>query len=533
MFRYMLPASAGIRHGLYGTAVTKREKMRTCWVVRPSPFTLVSGMFFRQLYDTALAQASYLIGCQATGEAIVIDPLRDIGPYISLAEAEGLRITHVSETHIHADFVSGSRELRAATGAQLFLSAEGGTDWQYAYASSDGAALVRDGSIISVGNIRLEVMHTPGHTPEHISFIVTDLPGAAGPMGILTGDFVFVGDVGRPDLLERAAGVGNTMVAGARTLFQSLARFRSLPDHLQVWPGHGAGSACGKALGAIPSSTVGYEKLANWGVAETDESLFVEMVLAGQPEPPRYFADMKRINREGPALLGNASVPELDAVSILTRVAGPVSRLDTWVIDLRPADVFAAAHVPGTLSVTYGRSFSTWLGSLVPIESEIILLSSAGPTPHTNLDAQRCTPDDIRLAVHDLTVIGFDNISGWASASDLLLSWQQRGNVPAAIPQISAAQLALDSLPTIDIRGRTDWDGGHLPHARHIPLGALPGLMEDLPEGPIVVQCHSGARSAVATSMLHRAGRTDAVNLTGGFLAWRAAGLAVSSTRTP
>ena len=223
--------------------------------------------------------------------------------YVDAAAAEGLRITQVTETHIHADFVSGARELAHLTGAQLLLSSEGGLDWQYAYAAEAGARLLKDGDRIAVGNIDLEVMHSPGHTPEHISFIVTDRPAAAGPWGILTGDFVFVGDVGRPDLLERAAGFAGTMETAARTLFRSLARFRALPDHLQVWPGHGAGSACGKALGAIPSSTVGYEKIGNWGVAEIDEEAFVRGVLDGQPEPPRYFAEMKRINKHGPRLL--------------------------------------------------------------------------------------------------------------------------------------------------------------------------------------------------------------------------------------
>src|SRR5262245_54783780 len=224
-------------------------------------------MFFKRFYDDMLAQASYMIGCQRTGEALVVDPNRDVGQYIAAARAEQLHITHVTETHLHADFVSGARELSARTGAQLLLSSEGGADWQYAFAADAKARLLRDGDAFTVGNIRVEVMHTPGHTPEHISFVVTDKSASRAPWGILTGDFVFVGDVGRPDLLERAVGYHNTMESGARALFRSLVRFRALPDHVQVWPGHGAGSACGKALGAIPSSTVGYEKLGNWALA--------------------------------------------------------------------------------------------------------------------------------------------------------------------------------------------------------------------------------------------------------------------------
>ncbi|MFY7923534.1 MAG: MBL fold metallo-hydrolase, partial [Gemmatimonas sp.] len=202
----------------------------------------------------------------------------------------------------------------------------------------------------------------PGHTPEHLSFVVTDTPRAAGPMGILTGDWVFVGDVGRPDLLEKAAKVANTMEAGARMLFGSLQRFRTLPDHWQVWPGHGAGSACGKALGAVPSSTVGYEKRANWGVGATSEAEFVTAVLEGQPEPPRYFAEMKRINRDGPAVLGALSpLPALTGLDVGNRVAA-----GAWPIDVRSAAAFAEGFLPGSLSVPYSNSFSTWVGSLVP-----------------------------------------------------------------------------------------------------------------------------------------------------------------------
>ena len=261
-------------------------------------------MLLKRIYDTKLAQASYLIGCAATGEAIVVDPNRDIDQYLRAAADEGLTIAVVTETHIHADFVSGSRELVERTGAQLLLSDEGDADWKYAFASAASATLLHDGDSFMVGNLKFEVMHTPGHTPEHLTFLVTDTPATDRPMGAITGDFIFVGDVGRPDLLERAAKMQGTMEASARTLFRSLQRFKQFPDHLQIWPGHGAGSACGKALGAVPSSTLGYERFANWGLATTSEDEFVQAVLAGQPEPPKYFAEMKRINKMGPAILG-------------------------------------------------------------------------------------------------------------------------------------------------------------------------------------------------------------------------------------
>src|SRR4051812_1635707 len=215
-------------------------------------------MILKRFYDEKLAHASWLVGCAATGEALVVDPNRDVEPYVDAAAREGLRITHVAETHIHADFVSGTRELAQRTGATPYLSGEGGDDWRYAWADGDGAELVMDGSRFMVGNVRVDVMHTPGHTPEHVCFVVTDTAGADRPMGVFTGDFVFVGDVGRPDLLERAVHRAGTMEAGARTLFRSLARFKAaLPEWVQLWPAHGAGSACGKALGAVPQTTLG------------------------------------------------------------------------------------------------------------------------------------------------------------------------------------------------------------------------------------------------------------------------------------
>ncbi|HJS48211.1 MAG TPA: MBL fold metallo-hydrolase, partial [Gemmatimonadales bacterium] len=287
-------------------------------------------MIFRRIFDDGLAQAGYLVGCGQAGTAVVVDPLRDLAPYLAAAEQERVRITDVTETHIHADFLSGSRELAARTGARLHLSAEGGTDWQYAFAAADGARLLHDGDEIVVGNVRLRAMHTPGHTPEHLSFLVTDGAAAPEPMGILSGDFVFVGDVGRPDLLEKAAQVAGSAEVGARVLWRSLEKFRALPDRLQVWPGHGAGSACGKGLSAMPQSTVGYERLCNWGVAATDEAGFVAGVLADQPEPPAYFAEMKRRNRTGPAVLGGLPRPSRIAPEDLAaRLAAGVVVVDT------------------------------------------------------------------------------------------------------------------------------------------------------------------------------------------------------------
>ena len=478
-------------------------------------------MYLRQFYDSSLAQASYLIGCQMTGDAIVVDPIRDVDAYLAAAASEGLRISHVTETHIHADFVSGSRELAARTGATLHLSAEGGADWQYAFANADNARLLHDGDRIEVGNIHLDVMHTPGHTPEHLAFIVTDTPRGVGPMGILSGDFVFVGDVGRPDLLEKAAHIAGTMEASARALFHSLKRFRALPDHLQLWPGHGAGSACGKALGAVPSSTVGYEKLSNWGVAETDEATFVRGVLDGQPEPPKYFAEMKRINREGPTVLGAMPSPsERPAREIVS-----LSRANAWVLDLRDMNRFAEGHVPGSISLPLSRSFSTWAGWIVPYDVDITLL-----IPQDGADG-RHGADVARQAARELAMIGLDRVRGWIDADAALTAWSATGQRPHTIPQVSAEAVAKGmkegTLHVIDVRGHTEWEAGHLPGAANIPVGLLTDALESLPSAPLVVHCQGGTRSAIAASLLHRLGRTDVRNLVGGYQGWTSARLPI------
>jgi hydroxyacylglutathione hydrolase len=474
-------------------------------------------LFFRQFYDTPLAQASYMVGCQKTGEAIVIDPSRDVDAYIRTAAQEGFRIIHVTETHIHADFVSGSRELAALTGAQMLLSAEGGAEWQYGFAAADNARLLRDGDVFMVGNIKFETLHTPGHTPEHLSFVVSDTPAAAGAMGILTGDFVFVGDVGRPDLLEKAAHVAGTMEMSARTLYQSLQRFKSLPDHLQVWPGHGAGSACGKALGAVPFSTVGYEKLANWALNATSEQAFVDEVLSGQPDPPTYFARMKQVNRDGPRVLrGIASPPKLPASSI-----HELMQHKAVVIDTRLAAAYAESHVPGTINIPYNKSFSTWAGWLVNGESEITLIVNA-------TDGEP-VPDTLMRAVRDLAVVGLDRVTGWVDQS-VLHAWTEAGHALSHIPQLTvndfASQRSADTV-LIDVRNNDEWSHGHIAGAQHIPLGHLLERIDVGPSTQVVLQCQSGARSAIAASVLERAGFTNVINLVGGFNAWAGSGKAV------
>lgn len=469
-------------------------------------------MLLQRFYHDGLAQASYLLGCQKTGEAIVIDPNRDPVPYIDFARANGMRITLVTETHIHADYLSGSRELAARTGAQLLLSGEGGDEWQYAFAESDQARLLHDGDQIPVGNLRLDVMHTPGHTPEHLVFVVTDLPASPHPVGVFSGDFLFVGDVGRPDLLERAANYAGTMRAGASTLFDSIQRFVArYPDFLQVWPGHGSGSACGKALGAVASSTLGYEKVANWALRIADRETFITEVLSGQPDPPRYFAMMKRLNRAGPAILGAPpSAPEVHVSHLAEAIARGLR-----VVDLRPAAAFAAGYVPGTINLPFNKSFVAWAGWLLRYDEDFYLLHDG--------------EDDalVRRALGELAMIGLDRCAGWIGADALRaqpLATVEQVAAPAAIGTLRAGATI------IDVRAADEFASGHIEGALHLPLGRLEEHLDEIPrDRPLVVQCQAGARSAIAASLLAAHGMEKVRNLVGGIAAWRDAGLPVVS----
>ena len=472
-------------------------------------------MFLRRFYEDHLAQASYLIACEASGEAVVVDANRDVEQYVVAAAAEGLRITHVTETHIHADFVSGSRELAERAGATLLLSCAGGPGWQYAFAHDAGARLIGDGASFQVGAVRLDAVHTPGHTPEHLTFLVTDTAIADRPLAAVTGDFVFVGDVGRPDLLERAAHVAGTMESSARALFRSIQQFKALPDYLQLWPGHGAGSACGKALGAMPQSTLGYERLFNWGLAETDEERFVRSVLDGQPDPPRYFAAMKRVNRDGPLVLGNLPHPErLGAARLGTVLEGGATVIDTR----HPAD-FAAGHVPRTINIPLNRSFATWAGSLLPLDGACHFIVDDDDAPVLAARAARA-----------LALIGFDHIGGYFGAESIA-EWHAAGDAIETVQTLSASELrarqASGSVTVVDVRNDHEWHAGHLPGARWIPLATLAERAHELQSnGTLVVHCQGGTRSAIAASLLLAAGH-DVANLSGGFAEWAAAGFPV------
>lgn len=470
-------------------------------------------MLVRRFYDTKLAQASYLIGALDTGEAVVIDPNRNIDQYAQAAADEGVRITHVTETHIHADFLSGSRELAAATGAALLLSDEGGPEWAYAFAADSRAQLLKDGAVFTVGSVRVDVIHTPGHTPEHITFLITDTHAATEPIAAVTGDFVFVGDVGRPDLLERAAKYVGTMDEAARTLFHSLQRFKALPDFLQIWPGHGAGSACGKALGAVPQTTLGYERRFNWAFQSNDEQAFVDQVLAGQPDPPRYFAEMKRLNKTGPPLRSEVPPPrQLTPAEVRGLIDG-----GALVIDTRSAADYAAGHLHGAINIPLNKAFTTWAGWLVPYTADFYLIG----------DGDASTLDQVR---EDLAMIGLDRVRGY-------ISWKDARDATAhseTTAQVNEEQLddavRAGGVHVLDVRSDAEWHEGHIAGAQHIPLGELRDRIAEVPrDGAIVVHCLGGTRSAIAASLLQAHGHASVANFPGGYSAWRASGRPVES----
>lgn len=453
-------------------------------------------MFFRQIFDPKLAQYAYLIGCQQTGEAVVIDPERDVDRYRRLAAEEGLRIVAATETHIHADFLSGVREL-AAGGARAYLSGEGGVDWSYGWAEDprDDVVLLHDGDVFTVGKIEIKAVHTPGHTPEHLSFMVKDVGGGADqPMGIVTGDFVFVADLGRPDLLESAAGEVGAMEPSARALYRSVGQFLKLPDYLQIWPGHGAGSACGKALGAVPESTVGYERRFNASIAAAarGEDAFVEAILDGQPEPPQYFARMKRDNKAGPVLLGDLPSPEALDERALASLA---DRTDIVVVDTR-ADrrAFMAGHVGASLYAPMNRSFNTVVGCYVEPGVPIYLI----------IEDER-----VEEAVRDLVRIGLDEIVGYATPAVLggLCARGASASIPVGDFASTLDRLGAPDTQVLDVRRRVEYEAGHLPGAANIAHTRLLGRAGEVTKGTThVVHCLSGARAAVASAFLARLG---------------------------
>lgn len=456
-------------------------------------------MLLERIYDEDLAQASYLIGCQSTGEAIVIDGRRDAEQYFQRAQNHGMRITAVAETHIHADYLSGTREIAEAANAPLYVSGEGGQDWQYGFEANR----LHHGDVISLGNIRIEARHTPGHTPEHLVFLVTDGAFSDDPGYMISGDFVFAGDLGRPDLLDEAAGGEDTRFEGAKQIFQSLKdEFLTLPDHVLVYPGHGAGSACGKALGALPATSVGYERLnAWWGkhLENDDEQGFIDELLDGQPDAHAYFGRMKRENRDGPNVLGELKpVPEMTT----HQARSAIEEGRAVFVDSRSHSEVHKGTVLGALNIPANgktASYGAWAYDPERDTKPLILLAA---------DA-----DDAERQRAHLLRVGIDSVSGFVTSAEGLPQMQPKTISPKELEDFEPAML-------LDVRNKSEHTDGHIPGSENLSAGRVLWNLEQLPSsGPIVTYCQSGVRNSVAASALRREGY-DVRELEGSYAGW-------------
>jgi hydroxyacylglutathione hydrolase len=463
-------------------------------------------MLFERFEDKGLSQYSYAVGCVRAGVAAIVDPRRDVDVYLDFAASRKMRITHVVETHIHADFASGARELAARAGAQYTPS---GHDRGEIYEVSVPHVDLRDGETIELGAVKIVARHTPGHTPEHLSFLVYDTVRSRDvPELFLTGDFLFVGSLGRPDLLGEDA-----KVALANQLFDSARdRIADLPDGIEVHPGHGAGSMCGAGMSERPMSTLGFERIANpYLNRDLSRDAFVDHILSSAPPFPPYYVRMKRLNAAGPAILNG--LPGLDPLP-----AGRVRDLLSHghvAIDLRDQIAFGDGHVAGAFGIGAGQNLSTWASWVVPYDMPIVLVAD--------------DPTVARDAIRSLVRVGLDQVVGYLDAG--MSSWTAAGFPVARLAQITPESLRDrlargQAMTVLDVRSDAEFADGHIEGALHIMGGVLKDRVQELRDrGPIAITCGSGYRSTVAASVLKRAGFSDLVNLTGGMAAWTRAGL--------
>jgi hydroxyacylglutathione hydrolase len=458
-------------------------------------------MYFEQLYLGCLAHASYLIGSE--GEAAVVDPRRDVDDYLRLIAEHGLTLRWVVETHLHADFVSGHRELAERTGARIVFGRRAGAQVPH--------LAVADGDEVRLGKVVLRFLETPGHTPESLSVLVIDTEVSPEPRLVLTGDTLFIGDVGRPDL---AGGSGATSEEMAGLLYDSLRqKILTLPDAVEVYPAHGAGSLCGKNISSETSSTIGAQRRTNWALQPMPREEFVQRLTRDLPEAPRYFSLDVAINREGARPLASLPPPPaLDPAEVERRLAqGAVA------VDVRAAAEFGAGHVPGALNIGLGGQFASWAGTLLDARTAIVVVAD--------------TAEQAREAATRMARVGLETVVGWLEGG--VAAWKASGRALAAVPQISVEDLRArrgdtPALQVVDVRRAGEYAGGHVPGARHAPLDRLDEDATRLdPARPVAVVCAGGYRSSAGTSLLARRGFRDVMNVVGGTAAWVQAGFDV------
>src|SRR5439155_12834744 len=400
-------------------------------------------MYFKQFYLGCLAHASYLIG--SDGEAVVVDPQRDVDQYVQEAGAQNLKIKYIIESHLHADFISGHRELAARTGAEIVFGQKAGAKFSH--------RPVKDGDELIIGRVRLRIMETPGHTPESICVLVIDTEFSDQPRKVLTGDTLFIGDVGRPDL---AGGKGYTPQAMAAMMYDSLhTKLLKLDDAVEVYPAHGAGSMCGKNLSTETSSTLGQQRQFNYALQPMTKDQFVKMMTTDLPEAPAYFAKDAEINRAGAAAMDQLPQPKALTPAEVCKQA----EQGAIILDVRSAAEFGAGHLPGSLNIGLGGQFASWAGSLIPLNSTMVIVSES---------EEKVAEAQVRLAR-----VGLENVDGFLAGG--IYAWDQSGFEVAAVPQISVSELkdlikTQTDLQLIDVRRPPEYQSGHAPGAMAAPL---------------------------------------------------------------
>ena len=464
-------------------------------------------MKFHQRFVPGLAIASYIVGDEKSGDAAVIDPTRDVDDFVAYAKDNDLHIKHIIETHVHADFVCGSRELKARLGDEpiIHCSGYGGDDWTQPYAD----AYVKESDEISMGDVRFGFQHFPGHTPEHIAINLFDTSRSGEtPWVMFSGDFLFVGDVGRPDLLGE-----EQKKELAQQLYESVfRRLDELPDITEIYPAHGAGSLCGKAIGSRQSSTIGYERRFNPSLQEKPEEEWVRELLDQMPLSPPYFKRMKKVNKEGPAIIGSElpGQKRWGAKHVHERVCD-----ECLILDVRSKESFAAAHIPNAINIPFGNNLPTWAGWVLPYDRPILLIAEQ--------------PSQVDIVVAHLLRVGFDDVQGYLDGG--IGSWETSGYPLSRLKTISVHELdrkrkSEEKLTILDVRTEKEWNSGHIDGAIHVHGGTLQDRVDDVPKDkPVAFVRGSGYRASIASSFLKREGFDDVTNVIGGMSAWSAAGL--------